>query len=98
MPPIIPPACPYPWNAGPSFWKKVGAVGVTFGLDPSVRIVPSALTIGVITFSISFGGVAVGNLFGARWKGTAQVVGGVMLILVGLKILLEGLGILDLSI
>jgi putative Mn2+ efflux pump MntP len=65
------------------------AVGVTFGLDPEVRIVPSALVIGLTTFLISFGGVAIGNIFGAKWKDKAQAAGGVMLILVGLKILLE---------
>ncbi len=68
------------------------AVGVTFGLDPSVRIVPSALIIGATTFAISFGGVAIGNLFGTRFRAKAQIVGGVMLFLVGLKILLEGIG------
>lgn len=68
------------------------AVGVTFGLDPTVRIVPSALIIGATTFLISFAGVAIGNLFGARFRAKAQIAGGVMLILVGLKILLEGIG------
>ncbi len=69
------------------------AVGVTFGLDSTVRIVPSALIIGLTTFCISFGGVAIGNLFGSRFRAKAQIVGGVVLILVGLKILLEGLGV-----
>ena len=73
------------------------AVGVTFGMNPEVEIVSSALLIGATTFVISFGGVVIGNLFGARWKDKAQIVGGVMLILVGLKILLEGLGIINLS-
>ncbi|MGI6240118.1 MAG: manganese efflux pump MntP family protein [Christensenellales bacterium] len=68
------------------------AVGVTFGLNPNMRIVPAALLIGVITFVLSFGGVAIGNIFGARWKAKAQFSGGVMLILVGARILLEGIG------
>lgn len=68
------------------------AVGVTFAfLD--VAIVPAAGTIGVITFSISLAGVAVGNFFGARYKKRAELSGGIILILLGLKILLEHLKI-----
>ena len=73
------------------------AVGVTFGMEPDVQIIPSALLIGATTFVISFSGVIIGNVFGARWKDKAQIVGGVMLILVGLKILLEGLGVFHLG-
>ena len=73
------------------------AVGVTFGMEPDVQIVPSALLIGATTFVISFSGVIIGNVFGARWKDKAQIIGGVMLILVGLKILLEGLGVFHLG-
>jgi putative Mn2+ efflux pump MntP len=69
------------------------AVGVTFGFDPSLQILPAALTIGLTTFIISFGGVAIGNLFGTRFRAKAQTVGGVMLILVGFKILFEGIGL-----
>jgi putative Mn2+ efflux pump MntP len=69
------------------------AVGVTFGLDPSIRITSSAFIIGLTTFVISFAGVAIGNLFGTRFRAKAQIVGGVMLILVGLKILLQGIGL-----
>jgi putative Mn2+ efflux pump MntP len=68
------------------------AVGVTFGLDPSVRIVPSVLVIGATTFAISFAGVAIGNLFGARFRAKAQIAGGAILIIIGFKILLEGIG------
>lgn len=74
------------------------AVGVTFGMESDVKIVPSALIIGVTTFVISFGGVVIGNIFGAKWKDKAQIVGGIVLIMVGLKILLEGLGVINLSI
>ncbi len=52
------------------------------------------LLIGVITFCFSVAGVKIGNLFGARFEKKAQVAGGVILILLGLKILLEHLGIL----
>ena len=74
------------------------AVGVTFGMDPEVRIVSSALIIGLTTFVICLAGVVIGNVFGIKWKNKAQVAGGVMLILVGLKILLEGLGLINFGI
>lgn len=69
------------------------AVGVTFAfLD--VRILPTALLIGVTTFALSLGGVLIGNRFGAKFKSKAELAGGVILILIGLKILLEHLGII----
>jgi putative Mn2+ efflux pump MntP len=69
------------------------AVGITFAfLD--VNIVPAASFIGVITFTLSFIGVAVGHQFGSRWEKPSTIVGGVVLILIGLHILLEHLGIL----
>ena len=74
------------------------AVGVTFGMDPSVNIVSSALIIGATTFAICMAGVVVGIVFGARWKNKAQIVGGIMLTIVGLKILLEGLGLINIGI
>ena len=70
------------------------AVGVTFGMDPEINILSAAFIIGITTFAICMGGVAAGNLFGARWKNRAQIAGGVVLIMVGLKILLEGLGVI----
>lgn len=67
------------------------AVGVTFAfLD--VNIISSVLTIGIITFFISFLGVLIGNKFGNKLKNKAQIFGGIILILTGLKILLEHLG------
>ncbi len=69
------------------------AVGVTFGLM-DVQIIPAISLIGGITFALSLGGVALGNRFGARFKGKAALAGGVVLILIGTKILLEHLGIL----
>ena len=49
---------------------------------------------GCTTFVISLGGVYVGNVFGARYKGKAEFVGGAILILIGVKILLEHFGVL----
>lgn len=69
------------------------AVGVTFAFR-GVRILPAAAVIGLTTFSISLIGVCVGNRFGTRYKRRAELFGGLVLILVGLKILLEDLNIL----
>ena len=69
------------------------AVGVTFAFF-SVSIVPAITIIGVTTFCISLGGVVVGNFFGTRYKQRAELTGGIVLILLGAKILLEHLGIL----
>lgn len=71
------------------------AVGITFAFL-QVDIVVSVLLIGIITFALSFIGVAVGHQFGARFEKPASIVGGVVLILIGLKILLEHLGVLAL--
>ena len=68
------------------------AVGVTFAFL-EVAIVPAASVIGVTTFCLSLAGVAVGNFFGARYKRRAELSGGVILILLGGKILLEHLGV-----
>lgn len=69
------------------------AVGVTFAFL-EVSIVPAITLIGCTTFCISLAGVAVGNFFGVRYKKRAEVTGGIILILLGVKILLEHLGIL----
>lgn len=69
------------------------AVGVTFAFL-EVSIVPAVSIIGVTTFCLSVIGVAVGNFFGARYKKRAELTGGIILILLGVKILLEHLGIL----
>lgn len=69
------------------------AVGVSFAfLD--VAIAPSVALIGVTTFALSLAGVAIGHQFGARWEKPATIAGGIILILIGLKVLLEGLGLL----
>jgi manganese efflux pump family protein len=67
------------------------AAGVTFALLDT-PILPAAAVIGGITFILSFLGVVVGQHFGARYKSMAEYAGGVVLILIGLKIPLEHLG------
>ena len=69
------------------------AVGVTFAFL-EVKVFWAVTFIGVVTFLLSALGVKIGNLFGTRYKAKAEFVGGVVLILLGLKILLEGLGVL----
>lgn len=66
------------------------AVGVTFAFL-NYPIVQSISIIGIVTFIISVLGVFIGNFFGSKYKSKAQFVGGLILILIGLKILLEGL-------
>lgn len=69
------------------------AIGITFAFL-KVNIIPAVWFIGIVTFIISFAGVKIGNVFGARYKNKAEIAGGVILILLGLKILLEHLGFL----
>ena len=69
------------------------AVGITFAFL-RVEIVPAVLLIGCTTFALSLLGVVVGNLFGARYKSRAELTGGIILLLIGTKILLEHLKIL----
>lgn len=74
------------------------AVGITLptlGVSTNLQALTSVLMIGIITFAICTLGVAIGNRFGARFKNKASVAGGVVLILVGTKILLEHLGIIN---
>jgi len=63
------------------------AVGVSFAFL-NVSIVPAVTCIGVITFVISAIGVKIGSIFGARYKARAEIAGGVILIIIGLRILL----------
>ena len=71
------------------------AVGVTFGFMPDVRIAPAVIFIGVITFTLSAIGVKIGNVFGAKFKSKAELAGGIILVLMGIKVLLEHLGIIN---
>lgn len=71
------------------------AVGITFALLPDVNIVAAVSFIGVITFALSAVGLKVGNIFGLKYKSKAEIAGGVILILMGLKILLEHLGVIN---
>lgn len=68
------------------------AVGVTFAFL-KVDIVPAVSFIGMITFTLSVAGVRIGNIFGTRYQAKAQLFGGIILILMGVKILLEHLGV-----
>ncbi len=69
------------------------AVGITFAFL-RVRILPAAGLIGVPTFLLSARGVYIGHVFGLKYKAKAELAGGVILIFIGLKILVEHLGIL----
>ncbi len=70
------------------------AVGVSFAFL-QVEIVPAVSFIGVITLVLSMVGVKIGNVFGLKFKSRAEIVGGVILILIGTKILLEHLGVIN---
>ena len=72
------------------------AVGVSFAVDGMtlLSVLASSLLIGCVTFAISAAGVWIGSVFGTKYKKGAERVGGVILILLGIKILLSGLGIL----
>ena len=71
------------------------AVGVTFAFTGTyVNIWVSVVIIGITTCLLSMAGVKVGSVFGARYEKKAEILGGVILILLGLKILLEHLGVI----
>lgn len=69
------------------------AVGVSFAFL-QVEIIPAVSFIGVITFLFSAVGVKIGSIFGDKYRAKAEICGGVILILIGLKTLLDGIGIL----
>lgn len=89
-------------NADPSFAPKAMvmlavataidalAVGVTFAFL-EVNIIAAVLLIGVCTFAISAAGVKIGSVFGTKYKSKAEIAGGVILLLLGIKILIEHL-------
>lgn len=67
------------------------AVGITFSLYPSINIVSSISIIGIVTFVICALGVVIGNKFGSKFKSKAELIGGIVLIGIGIKLLIEGL-------
>lgn len=69
------------------------AVGVTFAFL-NTAIVPAVTFIGVITFVCSAIGVKIGSIFGNKYKSRAELCGGIILVCIGIKILLDGLGII----
>ena len=69
------------------------AIGVSFAFM-KVNILWSVLIIGVVTGTFSAAGLHIGHAFGARWQKPAQIAGGVILILIGIKVLLEHLGVI----
>ena len=71
------------------------AVGISLAMAGSVSIWPAVLLIGMTTFVLSAAGVKIGNLFGSRFEKKAQLAGGVILILLGVKILAEHLGLIS---
>ena len=70
------------------------AVGVTFGFLPNVNIWAAISFIGITTFVFSAAGVKIGSVFGSKYEKKAEIAGGVVLILIGTKILLEHLGVI----
>lgn len=70
------------------------AVGISLAMAGQVNIFAAVLLIGACTCGMSALGVKVGNVFGSRFEKKAQLAGGVILILLGVKILLEHLGVL----
>ena len=69
------------------------AVGIMFAML-DVHIVGSVLIIGIVAFILSFLGILVGNKYGMKYKKKAEIAGGLILVLIGLKILLEDLMII----
>ncbi len=69
------------------------AVGISLSMEEADVLVPAAV-IGAVTLAISAAGVKLGSLFGDRYGSGAEAVGGAILILIGLRILLDGLGII----
>ena len=71
------------------------AVGVSLAMTEGVSIFPAVALIGAVTFCISALGVRLGSIFGSRCEKKAELLGGAILILLGVKILLEDLGVLN---
>jgi putative Mn2+ efflux pump MntP len=69
------------------------AIGISMAMENDGILVPAAV-IGIITLAFSMAGVKIGSLFGDRFGKKAEAVGGIILIAIGLRILLEGLGVI----
>ena len=69
------------------------AVGIVFAAEKT-NLLFSVTMIGVITFVLSFVGIFIGHKFGSKYEKKAEVAGGVILVLIGLKLLLEGIGVI----
>lgn len=72
------------------------AVGITFAFLKDTNIIMAVSSIGIVTFLISAAGVKIGNVFGCRFRSKAELAGGIILIVLGVKILMEHLGFLNL--
>jgi putative Mn2+ efflux pump MntP len=70
------------------------AVGISLAMAGDVNIWVAMTLIGVVTFLMCTAGVKIGNIFGSRYEKKAEAAGGIILILLGVKILLEHLGVL----
>ena len=70
------------------------AVGISLAMAGDVNILQAVILIGICTCGLSMAGVKIGSIFGSRFEKKAQLAGGVILILLGIKILLEHLGFL----
>ena len=70
------------------------AVGISLALMGDINILFAILIIGITTFIFSFSGVKIGSIFGDKFEKKAEILGGIILILLGIKILLEHMGIL----
>lgn len=67
------------------------AIGISFGVLPDVNISLAVALIGIITLALCMVGVKIGNVFGAKYKSKAEFAGGIILVLLGTKILIEHL-------
>ncbi len=70
------------------------AVGISLAMAGNVNILIAVALIGLVTFLLCAAGVKIGNLFGSRFQKKAEALGGIILILLGVKILLEHLGVI----
>ena len=71
------------------------AAGIALAMEEDASIFLSVACIGVTTFAFSAAGIKIGSVFGEKYKAKAEIAGGVILILLGVKILLEHLGVLS---